>query len=154
MLVADVEGPVSANLERRIMHEIRRVLSERGFRFVGEPSRADFLVAFSVGTRERVQIVHVPGSVVGRGHRWRGYWEDSSVHTHSYTEGQLAIDILDVRGQRPVWHGTVAGSIRRHREAPNVMVARFVEAILVEFPPSPTPARPGPSAPPASAAPG
>ena len=47
---------------------------------------------------------------------------------------QLAIDILDVRDRRPVWHGTDASSIRRHREDPNVMVSRVVEAILVELP--------------------
>jgi hypothetical protein len=66
----------------------------------------------------------------------RSSWNTNTVRTRQYTEGQLAIDILDVAAQQPVWHGTVSRRVtQRDLGEPGPMLEEAVNAIAAKFPP-------------------
>ena len=141
---AATQRPLNPLVVQRLMADTREVLTGRGLPFVDNPAEADLAVAFTIGSRDGIQITSFPSNSFHRGpagrrdHRWRGgYWGTSStVQTRNYTEGQLAIDLFDVAGSRPVWHGTVSRRITRsERVAPGDALREAVEAILGEFPP-------------------
>jgi hypothetical protein len=58
------------------------------------------------------------------------------VRTRQYTEGQLAIDILDVADHRPIWHGSVARRVTQSDLGePGPALEEAVQAIAAKFPP-------------------
>lgn len=136
MLTADGQPPADPQLEGLLMEATRATLEDKGFAFV-EPSGApDFVVAFTVGSREGMRVSSYPAPSAARGRAWNPHWGGAHALTHRYTEGQLAIDILEVALARPVWHGTAARAITAgDRENMSETVAEFVDAILAKFPP-------------------
>jgi len=131
------QPPVNPLLERHLMEATRETLESKGYVFIEHPKRPDFVVAFTVGSREQVRVSSYPTRSVARGRAWSGHWAGVHQQTHQYTEGQLAIDILDVALRRPAWHGTAARAITgQDRENPRETVGEFVDAILAKFPPS------------------
>jgi len=89
---------------------IRRELVAKGYVEATDPSRADFAVDFTIGSKERTDINSYPapydGPRWGWGPGWwgAGYWGDS-LDVRQYREGTLSIDMFDARTHRPVWHG-------------------------------------------------
>ena len=53
-----------------------------------------------------------------------------------YTEGAMAIDVLDVAEHKPAWHGVAKGRITdKMRENPSEAVNTTVSEVLLQFPP-------------------
>jgi len=139
------QRPLSPLVQQRLMESTRTALTGRGLRFVDDPTQADLVVAFTIGSREGIRITSYPASSFHRGpsgrrdYRWRrGYWgsPQSTVRTRQYTEGQLAIDIFDVASQAPVWHGSVSRRVtQREQGEPDAALQEAVVAIIAEFPP-------------------
>lgn len=82
-------------------------LEQRGYQFIEDREAADLLVAYTVGTRERIRMESYP---VG----YRGHWGWHDPHSHyyfrhvsaeNYTHGTLGVDIFDNETGKPVWHG-------------------------------------------------
>ena len=126
---------ISALNLRRIERAIEDELATKGYRQQDNQDDADFLVSFTVGARDKVDVDYYPVTYRGRWVRhWPYQWE--SVEVHSYTEGTLAIDIYDRENSRPVWHGVarkrVTGVDVRNSES---VINDTVAAILSEFPP-------------------
>ena len=117
-------------LKRSTVSELRR----KGYRFVADPSDADFVIAFTVGARDMLRIDSYPSYYRGRS-RWGGAYYQN-VSTTQYTEGQLAIDVFDIRKRTPVWHGWVTKRIRKSDiEDPSSAVDEVVAAVLANYPP-------------------
>ena len=98
--------------EGRIENAVKSVLSQKGFRFVEDPAGADFVMAFTIGSRQQVRVTSNPYAVgYGAGpYMWgRPYYQDIDVR--EFTEGRLALDIFDVKLKQPVWHGHATKSI-------------------------------------------
>lgn len=138
------QRPLNPLIQQRLMTAAQAAFSERGLRFVDNPEDADLVMAFTVGSRAGIRVTSYPSSW----HRhspsrrstsrsfWSGYWSNSTVRTRTYTEGQLAIDLLDVQAARPVWHGTVSQRItRQDRGDPGPALETAVKAIAESFPP-------------------
>ncbi len=134
--------PPNPLVQQRLMASARSAFTARGLRFVDDPEQADLVLAFTVGSREGIQVTSYPA----RWHRpppgrrssryWSGYWNTNTVRTRQYTEGQLAIDILDVADHRPVWHGTVSTRVTQSQLGePGPLLEEAVQAIAAEFPP-------------------
>jgi len=127
---------VSPIAERRIQDAIVDTLGAKGIRYVPNQADADFVVGFSVGSREKVSVTSTTYPVAYRGvYRWGGmYYND--VDVRQYTEGRLAIDVFDTREKRPVWHGyvtkNVTSSDQNKREE---LIREAVAKILAGFPP-------------------
>lgn len=137
-----VEGIVtSPMLESRLMQVTENVLSSRRLRRVSDPENADIAVAFTLGSRDKIQVNSYPEPYrpYYGGWRWGGayYSGASQVDVRQYTEGVLSIDIYDVSQRKPVWHGTATKRItKKIRENPQQTINEIVPAILATFPPN------------------
>lgn len=145
MIVSTAAGAVNPLLEGRIMRAVRTDLGGKGFRFTDNPENADFVVSFTVGSREQIKVDQYPASYqVGysRYHRYGygGYGYGMSYGTETrvrqYTEGQLAVDVFDVTTRSPAFHGSATKRISESdRENPEALIAAVVTEALTGFPP-------------------
>lgn len=131
-------------LEPRIMSALEMALVAKGYKWVGDAASADFVISFTVGSREEIKVDSYPSMSMGYGTgypgRWGGaYYGVSSTETsvRQYTKGMLAVDIFDVKDRRPVWHGVATKTINESdRDNIEATVQAAVDAIIAGFPPS------------------
>lgn len=151
-----MESHASTLLEQRLMTSTRQSLADKGLRYIDDPAAADLLVAFTVGSRERITQGSYEdpmiGGYYGYGRDYAGgdyldygsgnYWHDNAQLLRVSMEGQVCIDLFDRQARRPVWHGTaretVAGpDVEYWRDS----VDRIVSLIVAGYP-APTEAPP------------
>lgn len=137
MKVAKVVSAPKATLQPSVMAAIQTHLESSGYAFVNDITAADFLVSFTVGSREEIGRDAYPSMSTGPGGRWGWgtayYGGDAG---SSYTQGMLAIDVFDAKEQRPVWHGVTGKKITESdREKMQLVIDEAVASILAEFPP-------------------
>lgn len=140
------EGVTTPNplLEGRIMAAVERALSAKGYRKIDAATDADFVVSFTIGSRESIKVDSYPSMSMGYSTGYPGHWAwgasyyccQSETRVRQYRTGVLAIDVFDVEARRPVWHGVASkrleSSDRLNMEA---TVNAAVDAILDAFPP-------------------
>jgi hypothetical protein len=115
---------------------------------VQNPEDADFVLAFTVGSREEIKVDSYPSTSggyygVGGPNRWGGAYYGGYYGTETtvrqYTKGMLAVDIFDVKERRPVWHAVATKTIHESdRENIVETVELAVNSILGGFPPPTT----------------
>jgi hypothetical protein len=134
-------GPVVADprdsIEPKIMAAVRAELEGKGFEFVEPGKPADFVVSFTVGSRESVRPDGYPSMSPKAGGRWS--WGTEYHHGEeggTFTQGVLAIDMFDVDEKRPIWHGVAGRRINESdREDMTGLIGSVVATILGGFPP-------------------
>jgi hypothetical protein len=131
----DADVRVSPLNRRRIVEAIETQLAEKGFRKAPDADSADFVVSYTVGARDRINVQSYPvrfRSAWGWG--WTYIGTDADVST--YREGTLSIDVFDGRSNQPVWHGWATKRITE-RDVANAaeQIPIAVAAILRKFPP-------------------
>jgi hypothetical protein len=136
--VMDVRGDTaraSALNRRRIVEAVEAELVAKGFSKVADRASANFVVDYTVGARDRIEVESYPIEY-RRPWKWGWPYHWRDVNVRIYTEGRLAIDIFDGGSRQPVWHGvgkkriTESDIKRAEREIPAA-----VQAILAPFPP-------------------
>ena len=60
MMITSANQPVSPLLEGRIMSAIQRELQAKGYDYVEGAEYADFAIAFTVGSREKIRVDTYP----------------------------------------------------------------------------------------------
>ena len=144
MKVGKSVGVPNPLLEPRIMSALERALVAKGYGFAKAPKDADFVVSFTVGSRDEIRVDSYPSMSAGYGAAyprhwgWGGMYYGVSTETRGrqYTEGMLAVDMFDVKERRPVWHGVATKRINESdRENIEATVKAAVDAILAGFPP-------------------
>ena len=141
MIVSSAQGAVSPLLQGRIMNAIRADLSRKGFRYVTDPESADMALSFTVGARDQIRVDQYPASYrTGYGSYYRGYGYGMNYGTETrvrqYTEGQLAIDVFDVRSKTPAFHGSASTRVNSSdRENMEEFINNIVVETLDGFPP-------------------
>ena len=131
--------PMSPLLPGRIMSATRREFEAQGYRFVADPFKADFAVAFTIGSREQIRVDSYPSTFRGgsswtRSGRGHGFYTGTTTRVRQTTRGALAIDIFDVASRSPVWHGIAETSITSSvRNDPDPIINEAVQRILAEF---------------------
>jgi hypothetical protein len=135
MKVGSVASAPRAELQSEIMAAIREQLESKGLEFVEDSSAADFMISFTVGSREKMGPDTSPS--VSSEPRGRGGWSTALSSGQSlYVQGVLAIDVIDVAERRPVWHGVAGKTISEvEREDMQRVVNAVVASILADFPP-------------------
>jgi hypothetical protein len=134
-------GSANPLVVQRARDAIEADLKTKGFSEVADPAAADFVVDFTIGSRERTEVDSYPAPYASPG--WwggRGWWGypywGGEVDVHQYREGTLSIDVFDGHSHRPVWHGWARKELSRsdieHSEAP---IRAAVAAVLGKFPP-------------------
>lgn len=146
MKVSTAVSSVNPLLEPRIMSALDNALAAKGYRWVAEAKSADFVISFTIGSREEIKVDSYPSMSVGYGAGYPGHWGwggsyygygATEVSVRQYTKGMLAVDIFDVKDRRPVWHGVATKTINESdRENLDETVKAAVDAIVAGFPPS------------------
>lgn len=147
MIVAETTRMVNPLLEGHIMSALKDGLTAKGFRHVMMPENADFVVSFTVGSRDKIKVDSYPtmsggyyaGGPPGHwgwGGGYYGGYYGTETTVRQYTKGMLAVDIFDVRERRPVWHAVATKTIQESdREKAVETVNMAVNSILGGFPP-------------------
>lgn len=141
MIVSQVAGMVNPLLEGRIMRAVTSEMDRKGFRYVDDPEGADVVISFTVGSREQVKIDQYPSSYrtgYSRYHRGYGYGMSYGTETRvrQYTEGQVAIDIFEVKNHTPAFHGSATKRLTSSdRDNPEALINAVVTEALLGFPP-------------------
>jgi len=143
MTVGATNRAPSPLLEPRIISAIEDALRAKGYTKEYAADSADFVLAFTVGSRDQIRVDSRSTMAGGYGYYGRpgawggayyGYGTETTVR--QYTEGMLAVDIFDVKVRKPVWHGVATKSISKSdREDQVGTVKAAVDTILAGFPP-------------------
>ncbi|MGI9202694.1 MAG: DUF4136 domain-containing protein [Woeseiaceae bacterium] len=127
-------------LEPRIMASVDRALRAKGYEKQFQAENADFVLSFTVGSRDQIKIDSYPtmsGGYASYPRRWGGayYGYGTQTSVRQYTEGMLAIDVFDVKERKPVWHGYASKRISAaDRRDADTTINAAVDAILEGFP--------------------
>ena len=136
-----LENPLNPLVAARVGDAIRADLTGRGYVEASDPGVADFVIDFTIGSRERTDITTYPPPYAGWGRArpglWGGpYWRDD-VDVRQYQEGTLSLDVFDTHSHRPVWHGWAKKELSDDDiERSAGPVQRAVTAVLAKFPPT------------------
>lgn len=110
-------------------------LAARGFQKVAEGG--DFIVGFTVGARDRVDVtnwgpvgLYYPGW--GRPGGWGWSYTYNPVDVRTVTQGSLALDIFDGKTKLPVWHGFASRDLSRSGASPE-LIANAVNGLVDRF---------------------
>ena len=115
----------------RVEQEITESLQRNGYTLAADPMSADFLVDFSIGAQDRLDIHSYP-TALPVGPMW-----GNSLDVRQYREGTLNIDIFDQRTRRPVWHASAQKELsQKDLEQPAEPVHEAVTSVLAKFPPA------------------
>lgn len=126
---------------QRARDAIQDQLSRKGFGYLNDPATADFVVDFTIGARDRMDIQSYPppydGPWIWGSHGWWGYsYWGNQLDVRQYREGTLSIDVFDSGTHKAVWHGWARKELSQadidRSEAP---IRKAVEAVLAQFPP-------------------
>ncbi len=133
--------------EQRIRTAVEQQLQNKGYRQVSI-DQADFVVAFSLGARDRVRVqqyyndfgynyygYHHGFSRFGRFGRFgRGFGGfGSSVSVRTFTEGTLVVDIFENAEKEAIWHGSASKRLSRDNGT-RELIDEAITALLAEFP--------------------
>jgi len=132
-------SPVSPLARKKIADAIEHELTRRGFMFTADRQTADFVVAYTVGTRDRIEATSYPSAYRGAWgwHLYGRYYYETEVVHRMYTEGTLGVDIFDGETKAPVWHGWATKTISApDRQNPSQIIQKAVTALFARFPPT------------------
>ena len=130
----------SAIDDQRIRRAVEADLEARGYRRVDSAEQADLVVAYSVGSEEKVRVHEsaMRTTLYPYPTRYRyGPWlTDSNVIVQQYTEGTLTLEFYDRRSEQAVWVGWAPRRLSRSND-PEALISAAVAAILADFPAAP-----------------
>ena len=129
-------------LQPRIMSALENALVAKGYTYAKQQKDADFVLSFTIGSRDEIKVDSYPSMSAGYGASsrwgWGGAYYGTETSVRQYTKGMLALDIFDFQERRPVWHGVATKTINdSDRENLEETVKAAVAAILEGFPPPP-----------------
>lgn len=133
---APVRGARDSRVSSMIRSEVAAQMRARGYR---ESSNPDLLVSISVETERRVHAkVRSTGFAAAHVQILENHYNDYGRHSEvidEYTEGQLHINLLDMRQRRVVWSGATSGKVTRKMMAnPQPALAKAVHRAFRRFP--------------------
>jgi hypothetical protein len=102
-------GTEDPQVLRKVEDDIRARLEAKGYQSASNPASADFIVDFTVGAGDRIDLNAYPAPYAGgwfwdAGLRGGPYW-GRQIDAAAYRPGILSIDLFDASTHRPVWHG-------------------------------------------------
>lgn len=122
---------------QKIQAAIQSELERMGYTYVPNRDEADFIIAYTIGTRDKIRVSSYPIDYPGNwGWHVRGsYFHIREISAHTYSEGTLGVDIFDGASNKPVWHGWAEKTISRaDREDPEPVIREGVARLFENFP--------------------
>ena len=142
MIVGHTDRMPNPLLEPKIMAAVEDGLTARGYSKLDDPESADFVLSFTVGSREEIQVNSYPATYAGYGYRGAWGWGApyygmaTETQVRQYQKGMLALDVFDVKEHRPVFHAVAEKSITESdRKNSDETIQAAVDAVLQAFPP-------------------
>jgi len=143
MFVSNAASPEVVNPlnEQRIRTAVEEQLQNKGYQKV-TIDQADFVVAFTLGARERVRVqqyyndfgYNYYGYHHGFGRFGRGFGGfGPSVSVRTFTEGTLVVDIFENTEKEAIWHGSATKRLSRDNGT-RQLIDEAVTTLLAEFP--------------------
>ena len=136
-IVEDSSDRISPLSQSKIQNAIRSELEKKGYSFTDDRDSADFVIAYTVGTREKIQPTSYPVDYQASWgwNLYGSYHYPGEAAVHRYTEGVLAVDIFDGESKKPVWHGWAEKTIsERDRQDPGSVINQGVSMLFESFP--------------------
>jgi hypothetical protein len=133
----DTSMLVSALSRSMIETAIQKELEKKGYTFMEDHARADFVVAYTIGTRESISINSYPATYRGQWgwHVPYSYYYYRDISAHTYTTGTLGVDIFDNESRKPVWHGWAEKTVTQSdRSDPGPTIKEGVAKLFASFP--------------------
>lgn len=145
------EGKAGANFvsaldDQRIREAVDSDLEARGYRRVANAAVADLIVAYSVGSEDKVRVREIAPATTAiypypRGHlypyparyRYGNWYGESSVRVHQYTEGTLTLEFFDRKSEQAVWVSWASKRLSR-KDDPQSLISEAVSKMLADFP--------------------
>jgi len=128
---------ISPLTQSKIKQAIRLGFERKGYEYVKNPENADFVVAYTIGTRSEVSTRSYPDAYSGNWgwHIRGGYYYINEVVVHDYTKGTLGVDVFDRELKKPVWHGFAEKTITTGDKIdPQSSIDVGVQKMLEHFP--------------------
>jgi hypothetical protein len=130
----DRPGGIQTPLSSMLMSALSREMEKRGFTRSDNP---DLLLNAFVNTEERMNVRQVPTSGSFHGYRRNRYstWGAYRTEVRQYTQGTLAIDLIDAAQLMLAWEGVAQQRLGRNAaQITQEQVDKVVGAVLAEFP--------------------
>jgi hypothetical protein len=125
------DTPASAPVSRRIREAIEAQMMARGYN-MRDPAGADIVLAFIVGTRDRIEAQAYPLEYRAA-QAWQAY--DECADLRLYREGTLTIEAFDRVTRRLVWRGSTTSEVSGADAArPGPLIDAAVAEILARLP--------------------
>ncbi len=128
---------VSPLAQQQIKDAIHSQLEQRGYVYSQDRGNADFVVSYTVGTREKIRVDSYPVQYRGSWgwHVPYSYYTYRDVSAHTYTKGTLGVDIFDNESAKPVWHGWAEKTVTQSdRQDPTESIEEGVKLLFADFP--------------------
>ncbi len=128
---------ISPLTQNKIQQAIQSQLEQTGYSFTEDRENADFVLAYTIGTRDKIRVDSYPVGYRGSWgwHVHGSYYYVREYSEHSYTEGTLGVDIYDGKSNKPVWHGWAEKTITESdREDPSSVIKEGVAKLFQSFP--------------------
>lgn len=125
---------------QRARDAIQAALTRKGLTYASDSSAANFIVDFTVGSHERIDVESYPAPYAGPYWGYSGWWGyrywGPQVDVRQYREGTLSIDLFDAHSHRPVWHGWAKKELTKaDMEGSEAAIQEAVDKVLAQFPP-------------------
>lgn len=136
-IVDDSSDRISPLSQSKIQSAIRSGLEKKGYSFTDDRESADFVIAYTVGTREKIQAASYPVEYQASWgwNLYGSYHYPGEATVHRYTEGVLGVDIFDGKSKKPVWHGWAEKTITESdRQDPSSVINQGVSMLFESFP--------------------
>jgi hypothetical protein len=137
LISVDSSIPVSAMAKSMINSAIRGELTKKGYAYVDDRDDADFVVAYTIGTRENIRVDSYPVEFRGRWgwHVPYSYYHYREISAHSYTKGTLGVDVFDNDSRKPIWHGWAEKTVTQSdRQDPGPSINEGIRLLFESFP--------------------
>jgi len=135
--------------KERIDEALKYALEIKGMQFVDDPSEADMLISWHLGTQDKtdVRTYQTPSyggayyGGYGRYNRYAGYncWNcmptQTEVSVQNYTEGTFIVDMIDPKLRKSVWRSVTQSRLKGKHESDQGKYNEAAMVIMEGFPP-------------------
>lgn len=152
-MLSSGDYPISPLAQMRMTAAIKNEFIVKGYQFVENAEQADLGVTYTMGAREKIEIVEYSGPYYRyyADWGWGQYYFPYFVHfpfdrgrdryryterlPRSYTRGTIAIDIFNTKTKQPVWHTKASKRLSSKDLDSNMKNATEVaQKLLADFP--------------------
>lgn len=114
--------PLSALAEESMTEAIKAEFNAKGYNFVERKEDADLAVVFTMGARDKIEVIRYPVSYYR--HRydwgWGAHYFPYFIHypfhrdhvymeeLRTYTDSMIALDVFSTKTNKPIWHTTLS----------------------------------------------